>query len=453
MTRSPRSRWLAAAAGASSLALVLTACSSGSDEAADSGASSDTDCAAYESYGDLSGTEVGVYASILPPESDYYEAAYVPFEECTGANIKFEGSGEFEAQLKVREKAGNPPDIALIPQPGLLQTMVGTGSVKEPSATALANTQEGWSQDWIDLGTVDGTFYAAPNSSNVKSFVWYSPSMFADNGWAIPTTWDELKTLTDDIVASEVVDKPWCAGIGSSDATGWPLTDWTEDVMLRLHGTDVYDQWVSHEIPFNDPQVVAALDEVGYFMKNDQYVNGGYGDVKSIASTTFQDGGLPILDGFSCAMHRQAQFYGAQWGEGVTIAEDGDVWAFYLPAVSVDQKPVLTGGEFVTAFADRPEVVAAQEWFATADYANLVAQNSTGLASANKGADPALYEGLAKLAVDIFQDPAVEVRFDGSDNMPSAVGQGTFWTGMTEWITGKSTQDTLDFIENSWPAS
>ena len=455
MSSSPRSRWLMAAAGASSLALALTGCSSSSDgdTAAGGDASGSTDCAAYEQYGDLSGTEVGVYASILSPELEMYEAAYVPFEECTGANIKFEGSNEFEAQLKVRQKAGNPPDIALIPQPGLLANQVATGSVKEPSATALANAQEGWSQDWIDLGTVDGKFYAAPNSSNVKSFVWYSPSMFTDNGWAIPTTWDELKTLTDDIVASGVVDKPWCAGIGSGDATGWPMTDWVEDVMLRLHGTEVFDQWVSHEIPFNDPKVVAALDEVGYFMQNDQYVNGGYGDVKSIASTTFQDGGLPILDGFSCALHRQAQFYGGQWGEGVTIAPDGDVWVFYLPSVDDTSKPVLTGGEFVTAYADRPEVVAVQEWFATADYANSVARNSTGLASANKGADPELYQGLARIAVDIFQDPAAKVRFDGSDNMPSAVGAGSFWVGMTEWITGKSTQETLDFIENSWPAS
>ena len=450
MTRSPRSRWLMAAAGASSLALVLSGCSSSDDTATDGDASAPAvDCAAYESYGDLSGKTINVYASILSPELEMYEAAYVPFEECTGANIQFEGSAEFEAQLKVREKAGNPPDIALIPQPGLLATMVATGSVVAPSAGTVTNTDANWTPDWKGYGTVDGTFYAPPNSSNLKSLVWYSPSMFADNGWTIPTTWDELKALTDTIVASEAVDKPWCVGIGSGDATGWPLTDWMEDVMLRMHGTAVCDQWVNHEIAFNDPKVAQVLDEVGYFVKNPDYVNGGYGDVSSIASTTFQDGGLTILDGM-CALHRQAQFYGGQWPEGTNIAEDGDVFAFYLPSMD-DTTPVLGGGEFITAFSDRPEVLAAQEWMTTVEYANSLAANSTGLASANLNADPTLFKGIAAVAQPAFADPDSQFRFDGSDAMPSAVGAGSFWVGMTEWITGKSTQDTLDFIENSWP--
>jgi alpha-glucoside transport system substrate-binding protein len=443
-----------AAAGASSLALALTGCSSSSETATDAGsASAGADaCAAYTQYGDLSGKEVSIYASILSPELEMYEAAFVPFEECTGANLKFEGSAEFEAQLKVREKAGNPPDIALIPQPGLLANQVATGSVKKPSAQVEKNVDENWTADWKTYGSVDGVFYAPPNSSNMKSLVWYSPSMFKDNGWTIPTTWAELKTLSDTIAASGVVDKPWCAGIGSGDATGWPATDWVEDVMLRLNGPEVYDQWVSHEIPFNDPKVVAAVDEVGSFLKNDKYVNGGYGDVKSVASTTFQDGGLTILDG-TCAMHRQATFYGSQFPEGTTIAEDGDVYAFYLPSVDAATKPVLGGGEFITAYADRPEVVAAQEWLSTADYANSLARNSTGIASANLNADPALFTGLTRTIVETLQDPNSQFRFDGSDMMPAAVGAGSFWTGMTDWITGKSTQETVDFIEDSWPTS
>ncbi len=455
MTRSPRSRWLMVAAGASSIALALTGCSSGSDDAATdtgSSAAAGDECANYASYGDLSGKEVNIYASILSPELEMYEAAFVPFEECTGANLKFEGSAEFEAQLKVREKAGNPPDIALIPQPGLLANQVATGSVKKPSAQVEKNVDENWTPDWKAYGSVDGVFYAPPNSSNMKSLVWYSPSMFADNGWTIPTSWDELKTLSDTIAASGVVDKPWCAGIGSGDATGWPATDWLEDVMLRVNGPEVYDQWLNHEIPFNDPKVAAALDEVGAFLKNDKYVNGGYGDVKSIASTTFQDGGLTILDG-TCAMHRQATFYASQFPEGTTVAEDGDVFAFYLPAADPATKPVLGGGEFITAYADRPEVVAAQEWLSTVDYATSLAKNSTGIASANLNVDPTLYTGLTRIVVDTLQDPNSQFRFDASDLMPAAVGAGSFWTGMTEWITGKSTQDTLDFIEKSWPTS
>jgi alpha-glucoside transport system substrate-binding protein len=455
MTTSPRSRWLMAAAGASSAALILTGCSSSSETATTDGGSSaaaDDKCAAYTQYGDLSGKTISVYTSIVAPEDQPHIDSYIPFEECTGADVVYEGSKEFEAQLKVRAEAGNPPDIAYIPQPGLLATLVADGYVKPAPEAVSANVDEYWGADWKAYGTVDGTFYAAPLGANVKSFVWYSPAMFADNGWEIPTTWAEMKTLSDTIAASGVVDKPWCAGIGSGDATGWPATDWMEDVMLRVNGPEVYDQWTTHEIPFNDPKVVAVLDEVGSILKNDAYVNGGLGDVKTIASTAFQEGGIPILSS-ACAMHRQASFYGSNFAEaGATIAEDGDVWAFYLPSVDGTSKPTLGGGEFVGAFTDRPEVQAFQAYLASAEWANNKADVSpAGWVTANKGADPNKFEGIDKLSVEILQDPATQFRFDASDLMPAAVGAGTFWTGMTDWITGKSTQDTLDFIEDSWP--
>ena len=378
-------------------------------------------CAAFTSYGDLSGKSVGIYASIQSPETEMYQATLKAFEDCTGAKVTFEGSNEFEAQLKVRVKAGNPPDIALIPQPGLLANQVATGMVKKPSATVEQNATTGWAPIMKEYGTVDGTFYAAPNSTNFKSLVWYSPTMFSENGWTVPTTWAELMTLTQTIRDSGKVDKPWCAGIESGAATGWPATDWLEDVMLRVNGADVYDQWYKHEIPFNDPKVAAALDEVGKILKDPANVNGGLGDVDSVATTRFQDGGLPILDG-QCALHRQASFYGAQFPEGTNIAEDGDVWAFYLPGQTAEDKPVLVAGEFVTAYADRPEVVALQEWMSTADYANTLAKNSTGIASANLGADPNNFTGLTKTLVEVLQDPSAESRFDASDLMPAAVG-------------------------------
>ncbi len=132
MSSSPRSRWLMAAAGASSLALALTGCSSssGGDTAAGGDASGSSECAAYEQYGDLSGKTITVYTSIVAPEDQPHIDSYIPFEECTGASVSYEGSKEFEAQLKVRAAAGNPPDIAYIPQPGLLATLVADGYVE-----------------------------------------------------------------------------------------------------------------------------------------------------------------------------------------------------------------------------------------------------------------------------------------------------------------------------------
>ncbi|QKE84578.1 ABC transporter substrate-binding protein [Arthrobacter sp. NEB 688] len=444
--------------GVLAVALSATACGSGdsggSGDTASSGGTSSIDCAPYTAFGDLKGKTVSVYTSITAPEDGPHIASYKPFEECTGVTIKYEGSKEFEAQLPVRVKGGNAPDIAYLPQPGLLQTMVATGAVKPAPAEVTANVDKNM-PDFKEYGTVDGTFYAAALGANVKSFVWYSPSAFADKGYQIPTTWDELLALTDKIAKDNPDAKPWCAGIESGDATGWPATDWVEDVMLRTAGAETYDKWVKHEIPFNDPSVATALAEVGKILKNPAYVNGGFGDVKTIASTSFQDAGQPILDG-SCYMHRQASFYAANWPEGTKVAEDGDVWAFYLPSKTAEDRPVLGGGEFVAAFADRPEVKAFQTYLSSVEWANERAKTcgSGGCVTANKNADASLLKNpVDKLSAEQLTDANATFRFDGSDLMPGAVGAGTFWKGMTDWITGKDDASTLDYIEQSWPKS
>ena len=438
--------------GAVGLSLTLAACGGSSGSTSDTAASGASgDCAAYTQYGDLKGKTVTLYTSVVTPEDTPYIESFKPFEKCTGAKISYQGDKSFETQILVRAKAGNPPDIAWVPQPGLLQQLVATGKVVPAPAAVAANTDKFYGKDWKAYGTVDGKFYAAPNSANVKSLVWYSPSEFKDKGYTIPTTLDELKTLSDKIAAGGT--KPWCAGIGSGEATGWPVTDWMEDFMLRLSGPDEYDKWVKHEIPFNSAEPTAALDAAGAYLKNPAYVNGGYGDVKSIASTTFQDGGLPILDA-ACSLHRQASFYANNWPEGTKVAEDGDIFAFYLPGKDAASKPVLGGGEFTTAFSDRPEVAAFQAWLSTDTYSNIRVALSPagGWISANKGLDASLTKnGIDKLSVQLLQDPATVFRFDGSDMMPAAIGSNAFWKQATSWITGQSTKDTVDKIEAAWP--
>jgi alpha-glucoside transport system substrate-binding protein len=447
-----------AAAGA--LSLALAACGSsddGGDSGGDAAAGSDViDCSPYEQFGDLSGTSVSTYASIVSPEADAYEASWAPFEDCTGVDIQGEWSKEFEAQIVVRVQSGNPPDVALFPQPGLLKTVVNdTGAVVPVAPETEAVVDENFAEEWKAYGTIDGTYYGFPNSSNSKSFVWYSPGAFADAGYEIPQTWEELLALSDQIVADNPDGsvKPWCAGIASGDATGWPVTDWIEDKMLRDQGPDYYDQWVDHEVPFNAPESKEVWDAVGSILRNEDYVNGGFGNVQTIASTTFQDGGLPILDG-ACYMYKLASFQEANWPEGTTVAEDGDVFAFYFPVnEGSEEKPVLVGSEFIAAFDERPEVSAFTTYLASADYANLRAQEGLGFVSANKNLDVNnLDSAISKLTAEQFQDPSALVRFDGADLMPGAVGSGSFWKEATAWIAeGKDTQAVLDAVEQSWP--
>src|SRR5215218_6274360 len=457
MNMRARGRRSTALAGGLGVALVLAGCGA-SETSGGGGGSTEAsdlkiDCAPYEGFGDLEGEEVSVYTSIIDPEDQPQIDSYKPFEKCTGVKVNYEGSREFEAQLVVRVQSGNAPDIAFVPQPGLLANLVATGAVSPAPQQVADNVDEFWDESWKGYGTVDGTFYAAPLGANAKSFVWYSPAAFEDAGYEVPTTWDEMIELSDTIAESG--GKPWCAGIGSGEATGWPATDWLEDVVLRSAGTDVYDQWVAHEIPFNDPQIVEALDIVGGILKNDAYVNGGLGEVQSIASTEFGDGGLPILDG-TCWMHRQASFYQANWPEGTEVAEDGDVFAFPLPPIEGDAAPVLGGGEFTTAFNDKPATQAFQTYLSSADWANVKAQVSgPGWVSANTGLDPEkLASPIDQLAAELFQDPNAVFRFDGSDLMPGEVGAGAEWTELTNWIANdKPTDQVLADIEKAWPAS
>lgn len=429
------------------LALALAACTTDEPEEDATDAPDDAACEAYSDFQGHDGTTVSIYTPITDVEAEAYERSWDEFEACTGITIAWEGNDQFEDQVPVRAQGGNPPDIIFAPQPGLIQQLHDGGYLVPAPDEVRALVDEYWAEGWADYATVDGVFYGAPMSANMKSLVWYSPSYFEENGFEIPQTWDELLALTDEIAATGI--KPWCAGIESDAATGWPATDWVEDAFLRLNGTEPYQQWIDHEIPFTDPMVADSFELVGDILKNEDYVNGGLGDVSTIATTAFQDGGLPILDG-ECALHRQASFYGAQWGEA-TVAEDGDVFAFYLPPVDPEApQPVLGGGEFVVAFADRPEVQAVQTYLATPEYATSRAEEGAW-ASANSGVPIETYtDPVFRLVAETMTNPEAAFAFDASDLMPSEVNT-VYLPQITEWILGQDTETTLQNIENAWP--
>ena len=395
---------------------------------------------------EFAGTTVSILSSIRDVEADRLNEAWASFEAESGIDIVHEGSATFEDDLKLRVDGGDAPDLAFVPQPGLLATLARDGKVI-PLADTEAGVLENNGESWVGYGSVDGTYYAPPFGANIKSLVWYSPEAFTTAGYEIPTTWQALLDLSQQIVDDGGV--PWCVGAESGGATGWVLTDWTEDIMLRTAGPDVYDQWVNHEIPFNDPAVATALDQVGLIVKNDDFVLGG---AQSIPSTSFQEAGLPLLDG-ECFMHRQANFYGNQWPEGTTKGPDGAVNTFFLPMVNEDDpKAMLGGGELIAAFADRPEVAAVAAYLTSADYANERLKLGNWL-TPNKAADISLVtDPLEQQFAQLLAESDV-FRFDGSDLMPGPVGAGSFWSEMVEWVvSGQDTATTLDNIEASWPA-
>ena len=145
--------------------------------------------------------------------------------EATGATVSYSSSENYEQQIVIDTEAGSAPNIAILPQPGLIQTLVSKGFV-----TPLGDETGTWLEEnyaagdsWVTLSTFtgpDGTedVYAFPYKIDVKSLVWYVPENFEDAGYEVPTTMEELKALTEQIVADG--ETPWCIGLGSGGATG-----------------------------------------------------------------------------------------------------------------------------------------------------------------------------------------------------------------------------------------
>ena len=404
-------------------------------------------------YGTADGV-VTIYGTIADTEAELLEQSWADWEAENDIDIQYESSKEFEAQIGVRAQGGSAPDLAIFPQPGLLADLATRGYIQEAPEGVASNVSEFWSEDWANYGTVDGTLYGAPLMASVKGFIWYSPSQFAENGWEVPTTWDGLMDLTAQIQA-DTGSAPWCAGFGSEAATGWPGTDWIEDIVLRQAGTDTYDKWVNHEIPFTDPAIKKAFDAVGDILLNPDYVNAGFGDVKSINSTPFGDVARVIGEG-KCPLHHQASFYDGFISDpkngNATVGEDGDVWAFITPSIEEGGNAVTGGGEIVAAFANDADTVKVQEYLSSPEWANSRVALG-GVISANNGLDPANASSpILQQAITILQDPDTTFRFDASDLMPGVVGSGSFWTGMVDWINGKPTEEVLSTIDASWPS-
>jgi alpha-glucoside transport system substrate-binding protein len=456
-----RSAAAAAVIGASVIALA--ACSSGSSSSGGGGGSSPSSsstgaaltgaCAQFSPYAGAKGT-VTIFGSIISPESNSLQKSWAQFEQCTGITINYTGSNTFESDLPVKVNGGNPPDLALIPQPGLLTQMVLAGAVKNPPAQTVAN-EANWSQYWKNYGSVGGNFYAAPMSANMKSLVWYSPKFFAAHGYKVPTTWADMMSLSAQIAKSGTA-KPWCGGINSGTASGWPATDWLEEVVLGKYGAKVYADWISHKIKFNSPQILDAMTTVHNWMQNPAWVNGGFGSVQTIAGTTFQNAGMPILKN-QCAMLQQASFYEAQWPKGTKVGPNGDVFAFKLPPVSSQvTNPVEGGGEFVTAFSSDPATQAVQNYLSSPEWADSRIKVAPGWVSANQKVDQKLYtDPIDQLSAKYLADPTATFAFDASDAMPAAVGAGQEWKSMVSWFSNPSTPvaTIAQQIDAAWPSS
>lgn len=402
---------------------------------------------------DLKGETLTIFGPWRGDDEAHIQVVLEYFRQATGADVKYSSSENYEQQIVIDTEAGSPANIAILPQPGLLADLAAKGRLV-PLAAADAkyvNDNYGAGGSWVSLGTYKGkdgapAYFAFPYKADLKSLVWYVPENFKDAGYEIPKTMEELIALSDKIVKDG--GKPWCIGLGSGGATGWPATDWVEDLMLRTQTPETYDKWVTNEVKFTDPAVVNAIDLFGSFAKNDAYVDGG---AAGVASTDFRDSPKGLFTTPpKCYMHRQASFIPSFFPEGTKVGTDADFFYFPPYAAKPDLgKPVLGAGTLVAITKDSKSARAFIE-FLKMPLAHEIFMKDGGFLTPLKTVNQDAYINDAARKQGEILTTATTFRFDGSDLMPGKIGAGAFWTGMVDFVGGKSAADVAAGIQKAW---
>ena len=411
------------------------------------------DLEAFEGL-DLSGQEITVLTTWPGDEGAALESVFAYFEAVTGATVIHTGSDSMEQQVVIDCAAGSPPDVVGLYQPGLIKELAASGCLVPLGDSVRDTVLETYAagQSWVDLGSAtsadgEANLYGLVYRSDLKSLVWYVPDEFEAAGYEVPTSMEELLALSEQIAADGTT--PWCIGIASGDATGWPATDWVEDLLLRTQPPEVYDGWTSNEIPFNDERIVAAIELFGTFAKNDAWVAGG---AASVGTTDFRESPLGLIAvPPTCYLHRQGSFAASYFPEGTEIGVDVDF--FYFPSYAEGDlgNPVMGNGNFLTKTNDEAATAALIDFMAT-PLAQEIWMAQGGFLTVNTGVDTSLYASDVQRAQGEILLSATTFRFDGSDLMPGAIGTNAFWTGMVNFVGGMSAQEVADQIQASWDA-
>ncbi|HEX6246262.1 MAG TPA: ABC transporter substrate-binding protein [Nocardioidaceae bacterium] len=446
-----KNRVFALGAMVTTTAMLTAGCLSGGD---DGGGGGDGGSATGGGTTDGDGV-VEILGAFGGVEQDSFEEEMEAWAEESGIEIQYTGTQDFQTIITSKVRSGDTPDIAIYPQPGTLIQMAEDGDVAAVDDYADAGQiEDAMIPGLMDAGkTEDGTAYAVPMRVAVKSNVFVPREFWEQGGYPEePGTIQELIEISDKIKGEGTA--PWCIGYGSDAATGWVGTDWIEEYMLRLHGPEVYDQWVTNELPFDSPEVQEAFDAYAEIVKGEGYVRGG---ARAIINTPFAESFNPAFeDPPKCILHRQGNFITGFLPDDIQQNLDDEVHVFYFPPYEggYDGSPVLGGGDLAASFnSDDEDTTAVLEFLSGQEFGTNNWAADGGWLSPRSDFDTSLYPDETTRQVGQIAAEADVFRFDASDLMPTEVGGGTFWSGMVEWTQGgKTTEEVTQDIQESWPA-
>lgn len=348
-------------------------------------------------------------------ELEAFQKVLDGFTAKTGIKTQFIQARDFVPALRTMIAAGNPPMVAIVPRPGVMGDLARQGALKPLTDLGLAtgDITGGYSKAWQDLGTVDGKLYGIAVKANSKSTVWYRPDSFKAMSLQVPTTWDQMIAISDKYAAAGKT--PWAVGGGDS----WTLTDWFENVYVRTAGPDKYnDLFVTGKLPFTDPSVVKAAQQMTSIIANDKYVAGGK---EGVLGTKFVDGiGRVFGKNADAQLYYEGGFVGGIALKDVNTSLKVGTDIDFFPFPSIDPQygnPLIGGGDLLVGFADNPQVRAYMKYMVSKEAGEIWAKTGA-IVSPNKQVDPSVYPN------DLTRKEAAQVasatvfRFDGSDQLP-----------------------------------
>lgn len=407
--------------------LTLTGCTGGGG-----GGGSDIE-------GDFSGEELTVVAAWSGAEQENFEAVLDEFEAQTGATVRYTSFGDNgPTYIQGQLEGGDPPSVAVVGQPALMQELATNGDIVPLSDDALGVIEENYSQDWIDLATVDGETYGVWFKAANKSTVWYNADIYDEAGATVPEDWDGF------LEQLQVITDAGYAGISIGADVGWPLTDWFENAYLRVAGPEKYDQLTNHEIPWTDPSVAETLEVLASLWGSDLVQSGG--DQRDFPTS--------VTEVFGAEPNAGTVFEGDFVAGNITADGNsvvGENALFYdFPAINGSAPSVVGGGDVAVAFSDDPAVDALMQFLASPEAAEIWVPNG-GLTSPNQGVDTSLYPDDVSRQIAEALTSAETFRFDMSDLTPSAFGgtQGQgFWQEMIRFYQNPTDiQGTMEALE------
>ena len=417
------------------LAFLAAGCGGDDDEAGGTGGGT-----TEEGGGEAVSGNISVLAVWTGAEGEAFQAVLDGFkEENPDVTVSYKSASEPATVLSTAVEGGNPPDIAALPQPGFMTDFAERGALK-PIDFARDGIEEGYSESWLDLGTVDGELYGLFFKGANKSTVWYNVAAFEDAGVEPPADWDAFIEAGDTLKASGVT--PY--SIGAAD--GWTLTDLFENIYLRTAGGDKYDQLTKHEIPWTDESVKEALTEMGKVVASDNVAGG----TSSALQTDFPTSVTQVFaDPPKAAQVLEGDFVGGVISAETKAEPETGFNVYAFPEIGDSGPVVVGGGDVMVMFKDNPASRALIEYLATPEAAEIWAAKG-GFSSPNKNVDTEVYpDAFTKQTAEELANAEV-FRFDMSDLMPGAFGSDSLFTLLQDFV---QTPDDVDGIATKLEAA